>query len=307
MVSPFISALTYYAAFIIQIHVMSHANSLLSLLTNPFTAFSGTPEAVPPTYFMYEDEMLIHQRQDSWGNIQVLDQAGQRVLSFDSVYEQSRMDLRQQGLLVHQYTRAMLLSMAFAKPAHITLLGLGGGCLLRAMQLIDPYLHIQVVELRKAVVDIAQDYFGLPQLANARIQVADARHYIVQQANASTDLIFADMYHAVRADPFQMQKQFFRESQRILSPTGWLVINCHKPPSSGSFFLRFLQQYFNTIRQCVLPGGNVVFYASKSGIMPPFNTLSDAVDLLESRTGSYMHHLLNYLEPLATSPASQSV
>ncbi|MBU0653582.1 MAG: spermidine synthase [Gammaproteobacteria bacterium] len=247
---------------------------------------------------MFEDEILLHQQQDRWGNILVLDQQGHRVLSFDSIYEQSRMNLDRPSDLVHQYTRAMLLGLAFGNPAHITLFGLGGGCLLRAAHQINPNLHLQAVELRAAVVAVARDYFGLPESPHLSIEVADGRDYITRQPDACTDLIWADMYHALRADPFQMQKRFCRESQRILSDDGWLVINCHEfPPANGMFF-RFLREYFKEILICVVPGGNFVVYAGKSGKGKPKSLVSLEVEVMELKTRTKLGFLLPHVQSL---------
>jgi spermidine synthase len=249
-------------------------------------------------YLMFENETVQHQTQDHWGNIQVIDHEGQRVLSFDSVYEQSRMDLQHPDMLVHHYTRAMLLGLAFGNPAHVTLFGLGGGCLLRAAHRINPALNLQAVELRASVLAIAKDYFGLPTAPNIAIEVADGRDYITRQPDASTDLILADMYHAYRADAFQMQKAFFQESQRVLSADGWLVINCHKlPPANGTFF-RFLKQSFKEILICEVPGGNIVVYAAKSGMKKNKALVPLEVSLFEVKTSTHLGFLLEYITPL---------
>jgi spermidine synthase len=249
-------------------------------------------------FMMFRDEVLLHQQQDRWGNILVLDQQDQRVLSFDSIYEQSRMDLSRPNELVHQYTRAMLLGLAFGNPAHITLFGLGGGCLLRAAHQINPHMNLQAVELRAAVVDIAREYFGLPESPVLSITVADGRDYITHQPDACTDLIWADMYHALRADPFQMQKRFFRESQRTLTNDGWLIINCHEfPPAKGMFF-RFLKTYFKEILICAVPGGNYVVYAGKSGNGKPKGLIPLEVEVMELKTRTKLSFLLTQVQSL---------
>ncbi len=277
---------------------MTCNTSFKDLLRKPLILFGGAYKTVNG-FLMFEGETLIHQQQDTWGNIHVVDHEGQRVLSFDSIYEQSRMDLKRPGMLVHHYTRAMLLGLALGNPEHITLFGLGGACLVRATHMIDPRIRIQAVELRAAVVSVAYDYFGIPASENIAIQIADGRHYITQQPAASTDLIFADMYHAIRADPFQMQKKFFHESHRVLSPEGWLVINCHELPSTESFFFRTLKHYFKEIFMCAVPGGNYVFYASKLGMNKPKALIPAEVEYFELKLHTKMGSLLEKIVPVA--------
>ena len=248
--------------------------------------------------FMFENENLLYHTRDKWGNIQVLEHDGQRVLSFGSHYEQSRMDMECPNLLVHHYTRAMLLGLVLHNPQHVTLFGLGGGCLLRAMHQANPAMQIHAVELRPAVVTIAQTYFSLPDSTNIHLHIVDGKYYIAQQMEASTDFIFADMYHALRADPFQLQKQFFQASQRILTAEGWLVINCHKYPTPSSSFLHLLKQYFPVLFSCPLPDGNIVFYAGKSPLKKSANILQLETELMEVKTRTPLNFLLKMLKPV---------
>ena len=276
---------------------MSATASLKSLLKIPFNTVFDLLQT-ENGFLMFKEEMLVHQQQDQWGYLLVLDHKGQRVLSFDSIYEQSRMDLQRPSMLVHQYTRAMLLGLTFTNPERITLFGLGGGCLVRAAHLIDHRFKIHAVELREAVVNIAQEYFGLPISDNVSISVADGRDYIGQQADHSTDIIFADMYHAIKADPFQTQKKFFQESHRILSPDGWLIINCHEYPAAGNTFFSFLKQYFQEILVCVVPGGNYVFYAGKSPMSKLKELIPAEIEYFEFKTKTKLGFLLEHIEPV---------
>ena len=126
---------------------------------------------------------------------------------------------------------------------------------------------------------------------------------MAQQAEASTDLIVADMYHSLRADPYQMQKKFFQDSHRVLSDKGWLVINCHEAPAADSPFLRFLQSYFADIRVCHVPGGNVVFYAGKSGLPMPQERISLEIELLEMKIRTKLSFLLANIQSLTHDAA----
>lgn len=118
---------------------------------------------------------VTHRQHDIWGDILVIDHGSQRVLTFDTIYEQSRMDRNKPAMLVHNYTRAMILGLAFVKPEHVTILGLGGGCLVRAVHALFGEAVLDVVELRQAVVEIAQRYFMLPQAPRIQVTISDAK------------------------------------------------------------------------------------------------------------------------------------
>ena len=76
---------------------------------------------------MFNKGEIIHHTRDALGSILVVDYRKHRVLTFNSVFEQSKIDRRFPYLPVHEYNRAMMLPAVFANPRHVTILGLGGG------------------------------------------------------------------------------------------------------------------------------------------------------------------------------------
>ncbi|MFT7185818.1 MAG: spermidine synthase [Pseudohongiellaceae bacterium] len=216
---------------------------------------------------------VIKIQQDEWGDIIVIDQRHERLLSFDNHYEQSRIDKNRPTMLVHDYTRAMLLGLALIQPKHITLLGLGGGCLVRALHSLLDEVKIEIVELRQAVVDVAQSYFDLPETTQISITVADAKEYSIAQKSASTDIIFADMYQAYEMSPLQIQEEFIYQCHRILSTDGWLVINYHDLPKAESPLISCLNALFEEVLVCPVPeDGNFILFAGKCKLGNPLNS-----------------------------------
>ena len=120
---------------------------------------------------------IIHRTNDAWGDILVIDHRCYRNLTFDSICQQSSMHLNRRHILVHEYTRAMMLVLAFIKPRHVTILGLGGGCLLRSLYHILPKCELQAVELRQRVYEVATEFFGIPLSKKVTITIADAKQY----------------------------------------------------------------------------------------------------------------------------------
>ena len=215
---------------------------------------------------------LVHRRNDRWGDILVIDQGDHRILTFDSIYEQSRFNLKHPALLVHYYTRAMLLGLAFMEPRHITLLGLGSGCLLQAFHRMFDNAVFEVVEYRQAVVDVASEFFNLPASPNIRVSVTDAGHYLKATPAASTDMIFADMYTAEDMNPLQLQKSFLRQCHRVLTEEGWLVGNFHELPDPTSEFFTVLHSLFAEVLLYHVPDENYIIYASKHKLIASLET-----------------------------------
>jgi spermidine synthase len=207
---------------------------------------------------------IVHSTSDTYGNILVVDYPRYRVLSFDSIYEQSGFYLEKPYALVHEYIRIMMLVLGFMEPRHTTLLGLGGGSLLRSLHHYLSHCDFHVVELRSKVYDIAREYFDIPDDERVWVSIEDAELQIKSGKNASTDIIFADLYDAYHMSPVQAQKQFVQECCRVLTQNGWLVINFHRLPDTKSAFFTALTEHFFTLMLCSGEFGNHILFACKS-------------------------------------------
>ncbi|MDO9476808.1 MAG: spermine synthase [Pseudohongiella sp.] len=211
-----------------------------------------------------DDGKIVLSTSDDYGNILVVDYPRYRVLSFDSVYEQSGFYLERPYALAHEYTRIMLLVLGFIEPRHIILLGLGGGSLLRTLHHHLSRCHFHAVELRPKVYDIALEYFDIPDDNRVSVSIEDAALHMTGTKDASTDIIFADMYDAYRMSPILLQQQFVQACWRTLSKNGCLVINYHTMPDRHSPVFESLFDCFSTLLVCPCKSGNFILFASKS-------------------------------------------
>lgn len=225
---------------------------------------------------------VVHQRQDALGRILVIDYRKHRVLTFDSAFEQSKIDRRHPHVPVHEYNRAMMLPAAFVQPRHATILGLGGGVMANAFHHLYPDCQVHAVELRPAVVDVSREFFGLPDSDRLTVTVADARDAVGRLPDASTDIMLADLYSADRMSPAQGQRVFIDECARVLSRDGWLALNYHRPPDPDGNCFRQLRRRFARLLMFRSKTNNTVIYASKT----PFEALhtrDPALAALETR------------------------
>lgn len=206
---------------------------------------------------------IIHYTRDALGGILVVDYRKHRVMTFNSVFEQSKIDRRKPHLPVHEYSRAMLLPVAFASPQHVTVLGLGGGVMASALLHLLPDCHVHAVELRPRVLEVAREYFGLPDSANLSVTLGDAREALETAAGSSTDLILADMYNADRMSPTQAQREFIRQCSRVLGDAGWLSVNYHRTPDINGPLFRQLRGEFAVLLLFKSKTNNTVIFASK--------------------------------------------
>lgn len=212
---------------------------------------------------MFNKGEIIHHTRDALGSILVIDYRKHRVLTFNSVFEQSKIDRRQPHVPVHEYNRAMLLPAALANPCHVTILGLGGGVMASAVHHLYPECRIHAVELRQAVLETAREFFDLPDSERLTVTIADARQALEAMPQASTDMVLADLYNADRMSPAQAQRHFVDECARVLGSDGWLVLNYHRTPDVGGPYFRQLKKHFAVLLMFKSKSNNTVIYASK--------------------------------------------
>ena len=209
---------------------------------------------------------IVHHTRDRLGPIMVIDYRRHRILTFDSVFEQSKIDRRRPWLPVHEYNRAMLLPVAWHRPARITVLGVGGGTLVGALHHLLPDCRIDAVDLRQEVVRVARDYFSMPGSGRVTVTIAEARQALEDMAEGSTDLILSDLYAADRMSPAQSRRHFIGLCRRALSPQGWLAINYHRPPDEDGRLFRMLRQEFGSLFRYSSKTGNTVLLAGRPSV-----------------------------------------
>ncbi|PJD94398.1 MAG: spermine synthase [Legionella sp.] len=222
---------------------------------------------------------IIYRTRDSWGEILVIDRRTSRVLAFDPIYEQSSLNLREPHIPAHEYTRIMLLALAFSHPKHVTILGLGGGCLLHALHYLVPQCTIHAIELRKKVHEVALNFFLMPTHPNINVVISDAQKAMRLCEEQSTQIIFADLYQTQGMHPFQAQKKFVLQCHRILDNGGWLVVNYHQLPNHDSSFIQCLQRYFSEVFAALSHSGNYILFARKNHGNPLSKYQTNVLDL----------------------------
>ncbi|WP_303290470.1 spermidine synthase [Marinobacter sp. SS5-14b] len=211
---------------------------------------------------------IVHVDRDNYGNILVIDDRKHRILSFDSIFEQSKIVRSAPHLPVHEYNRAMLLPIAFREPAHITVLGLGGGVLAHGLHRLLPESDIQVFELREKVASIARDWFALPETDRLKVTIQDARLAVENLPECGTEMILTDLYSADKMSPAQAQRQFIKACSQALTDNGWLVLNYHRMPEPQGNLVRELKRQFPLLLTFKSKTNNWVIYGSKQGFDP---------------------------------------
>lgn len=225
---------------------------------------------------------LIFHTQDAYGELRVMDDGTQHLLSFGPGDEQSACFKSDPARPVFEYTQAMLLPLLFQTPKKALCLGLGAGTLVTCLHKQFKGLKIQAVELRQAVIDIAHQYFYLPHSKQIQIMCQDAEDYMSQN-NQAYDLIFCDLYNFDGVDEMQMQNAFLERCQKALKPTGWLVLNCWDAHQHEYNLLANLDTGSNEIWHCETGDGNWVVMARARPVTKDQQELKQAAKLWSQR------------------------
>lgn len=107
----------------------------------------------------------------------------------------------------------------------ILVLGVAGGSVIKT--LVDE-IHfegkITGVEIDKAIIEIANEYFHLDQIQNLEIVIDDAFEFVLKTKD-KYDLIIIDIFQDVRMPNFLFEKFFIDRICYLLNPKGFILFN----------------------------------------------------------------------------------
>lgn len=184
-------------------------------------------------------EKRLHSVRDQYGLIEVIETRNERSLHFGTPAKQSSYLRNNPGYLHLSYTRAMLSSLIFQpRPKKILLVGLGGGSLVKFLLNHLPECEIDVVELRRAVYQTAQDYFQLHDNLRLSVHIDDIRHHLQQISDSHQnhyDLVLVDAFVANGISESVIDDPFFNAVYRVLRAKGIFSMNLwHNDLTSSS-------------------------------------------------------------------------
>lgn len=166
---------------------------------------------------MYEHDSAHHR-------LRVIDANGFRHLKFER-NQQSSMGLDDPFDTDIEYIAYFHIALAIQPRIDRALvIGLGGGSLVKQLWRDHPDMHVDAVELDPDVVDVAYNFFGLPEDERIRVIIEDGRDYL-RRCNETYDLIVIDAYDDDRIPPHMLTEQFLLECRDHLSPDGVVAYN----------------------------------------------------------------------------------
>jgi spermidine synthase len=147
------------------------------------------------------------------------------VLHFESDYIQSQMVVNDPEFLALAYTRTMMAFELFTPgPAHIALIGLGGGSIAKWCYRHHPMAEITVVEINPHVIAV-RDVFQIPRDdARFRIVCEDGAKFVTQKS-ARFDVLLVDCFSTDHLPPELCSQAFYDHCRASLTESGLLVVN----------------------------------------------------------------------------------
>ncbi|MDZ4179181.1 MAG: fused MFS/spermidine synthase [Coriobacteriia bacterium] len=178
---------------------------------------------VPPTANEF-GERIIFRADSQYHRITVTEDDEVRHLRFDRSH-QSAVSLSDEFESTIKYPNYLHLAYALQPEArNVLVLGLGGGSVSKRYWRDYPEVHVDSIEVDPVVVDVAREYFGLPEDPRLEVFAEDGRRY-VQATERMYDIVIIDAYNADSMPYHLTTEEFFGEIDAVLNPGGVVAYN----------------------------------------------------------------------------------
>ena len=208
----------------------------------------------------------IRKPEEDSESVYISEKFGVRTLHIGSDTVQSSMRLARPHDLEVSYTRSMMAFMLFKPdPRNVLLVGLGGGSLAKFFYHRLPRARTVAIEVKPQVLDIARQYFMLPDDDDRlSVVVADGAEYL-QREKLNADVIMIDGYDAEAQVEALSTPAFYRHCARALGDDGLMVVNLWGGDRNFTTCVNRIAQAFDGLVACLPAGkpGNVAALAFK--------------------------------------------
>ena len=177
--------------------------------------------------------------------------------------------------------QALLATLLFnPEPKRLLNLGLGGASLERFLNLNFPELELKSVESNKKIIELAKEYFYLPEKIDVIHSAADE---FVQEHKQRYDIILSDIFVADSQANCLYDESFYKNISDCIEETGILAINIL--PQSEEDVVNVLlpmKNYFGYLYLLEFPDfSNAIIFASRQKIPDSDELLKRAERLLD--------------------------
>ncbi len=207
---------------------------------------------------------LIENVQSDYNDIYIHENAdGYRTMVFGYQtygYTESVYNINDPTELPVRYTRRIMAALAYPLQVNDAMfIGLGGGRTSWYIHHYMPEVNIQAVELDPEVYKFAQEYFGIVEDENYRVDVRDGRIHAMLN-DATYDLVVVDAYRGPFVPFHLMTVEFYELLKTRLNEGGVVAQNIEPSTMLFQAAAATLQEVFDNV-DFYPAGGNVVAIA----------------------------------------------
>ena len=216
----------------------------------------------------------------------IVDDGETRQLLFGLDFIQSAMRIDDPVALEFAYTRKMMMAclLFVPDPAHVLMIGLGGGSLAKFCLRHLPRARLTVVEVNADVITLRRE-FEVPEDERLAIVHADAAEFL-PATEGDADVVLLDGFDATGIAPAFLDRDFYQAARRRLRPGGVLVANFAGPRGEWKKHWDLLDRVFDkrVLLGQVAGGDNHIALAfADAGYPPDWAWLQERAAALASR------------------------
>ena len=243
---------------------------------------------------------LIHSTRDNYGPIEVVDfKQTLRSLHFGNATQQTGMFLYNTDILIHKYTQAMLLPLCWHTPKNILVLGLGAGAIPKYLLHFLKDIHIDAVELRPEVAQVAKECFNLP-LSHQKLHVtySPAEEFLeATSCNNKYDLIIVDLFLTDKKGDITVDiGSQAKTLNKLLTNNGCMSLNIIGSEYLNYSGLNAFQEVFRSgLYMIPVEKSNVILLATNT-LLPQENQIDFTA--LEKKYGLPFRQYFNKITPI---------
>ena len=190
------------------------------------TIGADTARAQAPGGFV--KEAVLESVESEYNNVYVIRRGNLLFMNFGyrgSHFVESVFDVTRPKELAVEYTRYMTLGLLYAdKLERAAFVGLGGGRTASYLVRTVPELTIDVAELDKEVIRLAQKYFAVETGERLKLHPQDGRLFLTRTKN-KYDLVFLDAYRGPFVPFHLLTREFFTLIKSRMTPNGVVAQN----------------------------------------------------------------------------------
>lgn len=207
----------------------------------------------------------LYEGESIYNYLRVEEQENYLALSTNVLFGVQSVKMKEPGLTGYYYDYALAANSMVKEDPEILILGLCTGTYAYQTEYYYNYHKIDGVEIDGKIIDLAYEYFDMPEDVN--VYINDGRAYM-NSLKKTYDVIMVDAYQDITI-PFSMStKEFFTLVKNHLNEGGVMVVNLNmsssREGSINDYLYGTITSVFNNCYMISTGGGNIELFASST-------------------------------------------